>query len=102
MSDPHNPSRPPRVERPRLEPEIIPPGAHTRDDRVYRVRMVNPPFGIVLILAVVALVSIAIILLVLGALLVWVPIIAFVVSLVLLGFYARYYWFRARNWMKRR
>jgi hypothetical protein len=100
MTDDHNARRPTRVERPRVEPEIIPPGAQ-RDDGVYRVRMSVPPFGVVLILALVALVSVAIIVLVIGALLVWIPIVALAVSVVLLFFYARHYWFRARSWWRR-
>jgi hypothetical protein len=101
MSDANNP-RPQRIERPRVEPEIIPPGARGRDDGVYRVRMVNPPFSVVLVLALIALVSCALIVLVIGALLVWIPIVAFVVSVALLFFYARYYWARARNSLRRR
>lgn len=99
MSDPRK--TPPRVERPRFEPEIIPPGAQRGDDGVYRVRMVNPPFTVLLLLAVIALASIAVILLVIGALLVWIPVVAFVVSLGLLAFYARYYWLRFRGRLKR-
>jgi hypothetical protein len=103
MSDADNPHRPPhRAERPRVEPEIIPPGAQRGDDGVYRVRMVNPPFTVVLLLAVIALVSVAVILLVLGALLVWIPVIAFVGSLILLAFYARYYWLRLTGRIRRR
>lgn len=99
MADDQNP-RPARVERPRVEPEIIPPGAQ-RYDGVYRVRVGVPSFGIVLILTLVALVSVAIIVLVIGALLVWIPIVALAVSVVLLFFYARYYWFRAKSWWRR-
>lgn len=99
MADDHNP-RPMRVERPRVEPEIILPGAE-RADGVYRVHMVNSPFSVVLVLALVALVSVAIIVLVIGALLVWIPIVAFAVSVVLLFFYARHYWSRAKSWWRR-
>jgi hypothetical protein len=101
MSDADNP-RPPRIERPRVEPEIIPPGAQRGDDGVYRVRMVNPPFSVILVLALIALVSCAIVVLVIGALLVWIPVVAFVVSIVLLFFYARYYWARAKGFLRRR
>jgi len=98
--DPRNPPQKPRVEQPRAEPEIIPPGA-SGYERVYEIKFQRPPFSILLVLVAVALVSIAVILLVVGALIVWIPIVAFVVSLALLTFYARYYWLRFKSRMRR-
>lgn len=83
-----------------MEPEIIPPGA-SGYERVYEIKFQRPPLSILLVLVVAALVSMAIILLVVGALIVWIPIVIFVVSLGLLAFYARYYWLRFRSRLRR-
>jgi hypothetical protein len=78
-------------ERPRVEPEIIPPGqsprrpawrAHDLPDiggthRIYVTRL--GPFGGVLLLLAIAILAAVILLVFLGALLIWIPVIALVV-----------------------
>jgi hypothetical protein len=85
----------PRVQKPRVEPEIIPPGEplrRTRFDpfaetpfgqRIYVAKFGS--FGFVMVaLAIVAIVTLVIVLLV-GALLFWIPIIALIVAAVFLA-----------------
>lgn len=84
----------PRAERPRAEPEIIPPGAPLRSGRFdgfdgspfnQRIFVAKVgPFGIVLVaLAIVAIITILLVVL-LGALLFWIPIIGVIVAAVIL------------------
>jgi CHASE2 domain-containing sensor protein len=101
MSDPRHPPQKPRVEQPRAEPEIIPPGARGGSGGVYEIRFQRPPLSILLVLVVAALVSIAVIVLVVGALIVWIPVVVFVLSLALIGVYARYYWLRFKSRLRR-
>jgi hypothetical protein len=98
MSDPRTP--PQKPERPRAEPEIIPPGARGYE-HVYEIRFGRPPLSILLVLVVAALVSAAVIVLVVGALIVWIPVAIFAAGLVLLAFYARYYWLRLKSRIRR-
>jgi hypothetical protein len=80
----------PRAERPRAEPEIIPPGAPLRSGRFdgfdgspfnQRIFVAKVgPFGVVLVaLAIVAIITILLVLL-LGALLFWIPVIGVIVA----------------------
>jgi hypothetical protein len=80
----------PRAEQPRAEPEIIPPGAPLRSgrfdgfagphfsQRIYVAKF--GPLGIVLVaLAIVAIVTVLLVVL-LGALLFWIPVIGVIVA----------------------
>src|SRR5438477_9118762 len=84
------PSRPP-AEPPRSEPEIFPPG-HVDERpggtaqayfRVHGVRQVYVgnlgPFGIILLALVVAAVTAVILIVLLGAVLIWIPVVAMLV-----------------------
>ena len=78
-----------RSERPRSEPEIIPPGAplrRPRDDpfadsgftqRIYVTRL--GPFGLVA-LALARIVAVVLLILVVGAVLFWIPIVGLIVA----------------------
>jgi len=109
MSNDDHTSRP--AERPRSEPEIIPPGRNGRhgdayvwtsvDERggTHRIYVARPgPFTIVLVLIVAALALAAIVLLLLGLVLVWIPVVVLVVAAVILAGYLRYYWARLKIW----
>jgi hypothetical protein len=80
-----------RPEQPRVEPEIIPPDRSGRQSpwgpygftetrgahRIYITRM--GPFGIALLLLAIAAVATIVMIAVLGAVLIWIPIVAIVV-----------------------
>jgi hypothetical protein len=108
MSDPHSPHRPP--ERPRVEPEIIPPGAQPRGrypggsfGGSYRVYVAQPgPFTLFALLLLAGLVVVALVLFVVGAVLFWIPLVALVVGGLIAAAYARYYWFRLKARFGRR
>ncbi len=87
---------PDRPERPRLEPEIIPPersrgdsewpprawrsygsGAHIRQ-QIYVAKL--GPFGFALLMAIIGIVAALILLAVVGAILVWIPILALLLA----------------------
>jgi hypothetical protein len=104
--------RPP--DRPRFEPEIIPPERgdrrQNRHSHVWMwvadregMRQANValpgPFTIFLALALVALVVGGILLLVLGAVLIWIPIFVLAVGALLIAAAARQYWWRFRRWL---
>ena len=102
-------------ERPRSEPEIIPPGGGDRREksRVFvwvadreGMRQANVtlpgPFTIFLALALVALVAGVIVLVVLGAVLIWLPIFILAVGALLLAAAVRQYWWRFRRWLAQR
>jgi hypothetical protein len=104
--------RPP--DRPRSEPEIIPP-EHTdrrQDGRSHvwmwvadreGMRQANVtlpgPFTIFLALALVALVVGGLFLVVLGAVLIWIPVFVLAVGALLIAAAARQYWWRFRRWL---
>jgi hypothetical protein len=89
----HDPTQP---ERPRVEPEIIPPDRHGGDadwrrtaytpwrgggfDEIHRTQRVYVgrvgPFGIALLLLAIAAVIAIILIAVLGAVLIWIPVVA--------------------------
>jgi chromate transport protein ChrA len=107
-----------RPERPRSEPEIIPPGRQERRQGrqdgpiwmsgeqfggTHRIYIARPgPFSIIIALVIAGLVLAAIVLLLAGLVLVWVPVIVFVVAALLLAGYSRYYWARFKLWLARR
>jgi hypothetical protein len=113
MSDPFNtrpPAEPP-PERPRVEPEIIPPGdpgpggfrrstfqftGRDGQTRSYRIG----PFTVILALIATALIAGLILLLIFGALLIWIPFAAIGIALVLTAALARGYWLRFRRWAR--
>jgi hypothetical protein len=110
-SDPRHPANPP-PEWPRSEPEIIPPGQQragrfqhgtfefTGRDGTTRTYAMGP-FTIILALIVVALITGVILLLVFGALLIWIPVAAIAVAALMSVALARGYWLRFRRWLGR-
>lgn len=104
-----------RPERPRSEPEIIPPGhsGARRDSGIFvwvadregmrRANVTLPgPFTIFLVLALFALVAAVIFAVLLGAILFWLPIFVLAVGALLLAATARQYWWRFRRWLAQR
>jgi hypothetical protein len=105
-------------ERPRSEPEIIPPGrdrshAGRGDGYVWistggqggthRIYVARPgPFSIIVALLLAGLVLAAIVLLVLGFALFLIPAVVFVIAALLVAGYARHYWARLKFWAKNR
>jgi len=109
MSDDRTSHPPP--ERPRSEPEIIPPGRGERrgertiwvslDDQggTQRIYVAQPgPFAIIAALVIAGLVLAGIVLLLLGLVLFWIPVVILIVAALLLTGYIRYYWRRLRHW----
>jgi hypothetical protein len=105
------------VERPRSEPEIIPPGADDRarggwsgvwiriDERdgVRRVYLRQPgPFSIALALLAIGIIAALGLLLLAGFVLFWLPIVVAVVLIALFSGSARYHWHRLRAWWRGR
>lgn len=108
----HRPDDESRPERPRSEPEIIPPshGRARGESRIWmstgryggthRIYIAQPgPFGIILALIVAGLVLAAIVLVLLGLVLFWIPVVVLVVAAFLLSGYLRYYWRRFQLWL---
>lgn len=107
----------PRVERPRHEPEIIPPGEDARrrrggfesvfihveegSDGIRRMSLKRPgPFTIVLILLGVGL-AVALFFVVLSALvLLWIPIVIIGILFAMFSTAGRQYWHRIRSWWR--
>ena len=111
MADDHA-SRPP--ERPRSEPEIIPPGqahgresgpvwiSYGRDDGTQRIFVARPgPFSIIIALVIVGLVLAAVVLILAGLVLFWIPVVVLVIAAFVLAGYLRYYWARLKRWAGR-
>ncbi len=103
----------PRPERPRAEPEIIPPGQGGRGqnglsgiwigveerDGVRRVVFKRPGmFSIIFGLLVVGLIVAAVFLLLAGLVLIWVPLVVVGILFALLSVSARQYWWRLKSW----
>lgn len=101
-------------ERPRSEPEIIPPDRSgrgqaddanarvfvyvDRDGRTQRVNVKTPgPFTVILILLALALVASVILALVVGALFFLIPIAAVTLAALIAWIYARSFWYRVRG-----
>jgi hypothetical protein len=100
-------------ERPRHEPEIIPPGRDRAGkggfdgvwisiderDGTRRVHVARPgPFSIIVGLMLIGLVVAVVFLLLAGLVLVWIPIVVIGIVLALLSGSIRHYWHRARAW----
>jgi Flp pilus assembly protein TadB len=109
INDPHD--RSPR--RPRSEPEIIPPGAEFRERRVFvsideeggrqRIFIAQPgPFTVFFALLLGALALAAIVLVLFGVLLFWIPVLILIVAAILLSGTIRYYWWRLRHFLASR
>ena len=111
MSTNQYPDRPP--ERPRSEPEIIPPGADDglrrgpggvwmrfeERDGVHRIYIARPGLpSIVLGLLLLGLIVAAIFLVLAGIVLVWLPIVAGGIVLALLAGTIRYRWRQLQSW----
>jgi len=101
----------PRPERPRHEPEIIPPaepGARRPshvwisldgNDGTGRIYVARPsPFTVILVLAILGLVAIAILVVLLSVALLWIPLVMVLVA----GFILSLYLQRFRSWLARR
>ncbi len=94
----------PHGETPRSEPEIIPPGRDPRDprrervfvdergtERVYIARI--GPLGVVLVLLVTAILLAVLLALVLGALVIWLPlVILFAVGAIIVAVLREHFW----------
>lgn len=99
-----------RVERPKSEPEIIPPdrgdrpppnawGGFERSARIHRIYIARPgPFSIFFALLITGLAVAAILLVLLGAVLLWVPVVIFVIAAFMLSGTIRHYWRRLQHW----
>jgi CHASE2 domain-containing sensor protein len=100
----------PEPERPAVEPEIIPPGAEPRGPRGRRTiwisldgkgqtARVSPPglFALIVALLVAGLLVAAALVVLLGALLIWIPIVAGVVAVLVVSGLLRGYWRRLRG-----
>jgi hypothetical protein len=105
--DPHDPD----ASRPRSEPEIIPPGRASRNQRggiwvsidehgdTRRVFVSRPgPFTILLALAVLGLIALIMLIVLLSVAVIWIP----VVIVLIAAFFASMYWRRFRMWLAQR
>ena len=110
QSDRHPSDREPKPETPRFEPEIIPPqrGRARPDEwidisggesiRVRRATFRAPgPLGLILVLVALGLVASVILLLLVGFVLVWIPLVAFALAALVLFGTVRGYWRRLRG-----
>jgi hypothetical protein len=112
MHEEHHSGRNPTAEMPRVEPEIISPersnarfGARERVwvfvDRGGRTRRVSVsapgPFAIILALLIAGFVAAAVLLLLLGMIVVWIPIVVAVIAAFVLSARIRGFWRRLRN-----
>ena len=99
-----------KPDRPRSEPEIIPPrvGAGTpsyiwlsagEQSGTHRIYVARPgPFAIIAALALIGLVVAAIVLVLLGVVLIWIPIVVGGILLALLSGAIRHHWRRLQGW----
>ncbi len=95
----------PRSERPRSEPEIIPPGAPLRrprddpfNDTFFTQRIhVAPlgPLGLIGLVVTIGIIAVVLLALILGAVLFWLPIVALIVAAMIVGSRLRS---RFRSW----
>jgi hypothetical protein len=94
-------------ERPRAEPEIIPPGAGDRraDARIFlrtensegfqRVYLAQPgPFSIILALLVIGLVAAVVLVILLGLVVIWIPVVIVLILAAVLSGTIRHFWQR--------
>jgi hypothetical protein len=104
----------PRVERPRVEPEIIPPNAQRRqrnfdslfvrieegDDGIRRVYLKKPgPFTIVMILLAAGTLGALFFLLLAGLMLLWIPLVIVGVAAAMFSGSARQLWSNVSGWL---
>ncbi len=96
--------RPP--ERPRSEPEIIPPGAQPRGfggenfSGSYRIYVAQPgPLTLFFALLLAGLIAAGLFLFVVGAVLFWIPLIVLAIGGLIAFVYARVYWLRFKMWL---
>jgi hypothetical protein len=94
------------VDKPRSEPEIIPPGGRSprEDSQIFialddgrggRVYVARPgPFTIILVLMIVGLIAAVILVALLGFVLIWIPIVIAVIAAAFLSASIRHYWQR--------
>jgi len=115
MSKDQQPDRP-QPERPRVEPEILPPersegpprpaGVFVRFDQLggtHRVFIARPSLSSVILAGLIIALVVALVFLLLASLvLFWIPIVVGVIVLLLLTGYARYGWWRLQAWLSRR
>ena len=113
MSDRNQGSdRPGSAERPRSEPEIIPPGqAGGRTHRIWfamdddgtrRIYVAQPgPFTIILALAVLGLIALVMLIVLLSVAVIWIPVVIILVGTLVLSLTFSRYWQRFRNWLGR-
>lgn len=98
-----------KPEQPRSKPEIIPPekGDGKEKPQIFiwvagqdgRMTLARPsPFSILLALAIFALVATVVLIVLLGAVLLWLPFIVLAVAGLLLIALVRNYWSRFRRW----
>jgi hypothetical protein len=107
--NPHDPG----PERPRSEPEVIPPDHSGRRDSIWisvdenggtrRIYLARPsPFAIIVGLAILALIAIVMLIVLLSVAVIWIPVVIVLVAAFLLTVAFRQYWQRLRNWATRR
>ena len=87
MNQPPTTGERPRVERPRVEPEIIPPGRNGPprhgDERMAGARIYVTrigPIGAILVALIIGLLSVMTLVVLAGALLVWIPVLGLIVA----------------------
>jgi len=112
---PNDDFRRPPVERPRVEPEIIPPRAQPRrggfeslfvhieegDDGIRRVQVKTPgPFTVALILLAAGAVAALFFLLLAGLMLLWIPLIIVAILIAVFSVSTRGLWARAQGWLR--
>lgn len=103
------------AEKPRSEPEIIPPGRRDRgdpshifmsideDDGVRRVYLARPgPFTIILALAVLGLIALAVLIVLLSVALIWIPVVIALVGAFVASVTFRHWMHRFRSWWAQR
>ena len=93
----------PPSNRPRAEPEIIPPGAPfpPRGDDPFnarftqRIYIARPgPFGLLLVAAAVIIIAVVILLLLVGAVLIWIPVVGLMIAVAIVSGMVRSRWRR--------
>ena len=102
-------------ERPRSEPEIIPPGRSSgrardgiwisvNDEAGPRRMYIAPPgpFAIIVGLAVLGLIAAVMLILLLSVAVIWIPVVIILVAAFVLSVTFRQYWRRFRNWLSAR
>ena len=81
----------PRISRPRAEPEIIPPGDQparweNSDDNAPRIHVVRMgPVGVFALLVIVALLAVVLAVVLVGAILIWIPIAGLLLAVAILS-----------------